>query len=87
MKTGRLIYDPSTGRYEIDDQELHCGDVLQVLIGNSWVNTRIELANDEWYLVGLNEYRLDGILAIVGYWSRCSCTGYFTWSNHSLLPL
>ena len=63
MKTGRLTYDPSTGRSEIDGEELHCGDVLQVLIGDSWVDTRIEIANDEWYLVGLNEYRLDGLLA------------------------
>ena len=63
MKTGQLIYDPSTGRYEIDGDELHCGDVFQVLIGESWINTRIELSNDEWYLVGLNEYRLDGLLA------------------------
>ena len=66
MKTGQLIYDPSTGRYEIDEQELHCGDVLHVMIGQTWVGTRIELdANDEWYLVGLNERRLDGLLALV----------------------
>ena len=63
MKTGQLIYDPSSGRYEIDGEELHCGDVLQVLIGDSWVDTRIEIANDAWYLVGLNEYRLDGLRA------------------------
>ena len=63
MKTGQLIYDPSSGRYEIDGEELHCGNVLQVLIGDSWVDTRIEIANDDWYLVGLDEYRLDGLLA------------------------
>lgn len=63
MKTGQLIYDPTSERYDIDGQELHCGDVLQVLIGDSWVDTRIELADDEWYLVGLDEYRLDGLLA------------------------
>lgn len=63
MKTGQLIYDPTSERYDIDGQELHCGDVLQVLISDSWVDTRIELADDEWYLVGLDEYRLDGLLA------------------------
>lgn len=63
MKTGQLIYDPTSERYEIDGQELHCGDVLQVLIGDSWVDTRIELNDAGWYLVGLGEYRLDGLLA------------------------
>lgn len=66
MKTGQLIYDPTSERYEIDGEELHCGDVLHVMIGQTWVETRIELdANDEWYLVGLGEYRLDGLLARV----------------------
>ena len=64
MKTGQLIYDPTSERYEIDGQELHCGDVLQVMIGQAWVETRIELdANDEWYLVGLAGHQIDGLFA------------------------
>ena len=64
MKTGQLIYDPTSERYEIDGQELHCGDVLPVMIGQAWVETRIELdANDEWYLVGLAGHQIDGLFA------------------------
>lgn len=70
MKTGQLIYDPTSDRYVIDGEELHCGDVLKVLVVNGlsgkeeWIETRIELdANDEWYLVGLVGYQIDGLFA------------------------
>ena len=61
---GRLFYDPTSERFVIDGQELHCGDVIQVMIGQTWVETRIELdANDEWYLVGLKGIQIDGLPA------------------------
>ncbi len=47
MKTGQLIYDPTSDRYVIDGEELHCGDVLKVLVVNGlsgkeeWIETRI----------------------------------------------
>lgn len=69
MKTGQLIYDPSTGRYEIDGQELHCGDVLKVLVVNGlsgkeeWIETRIELNDAGWYLTGLVGYQIGGLFA------------------------
>ena len=56
-REGTLFYDTETGRYDIRfDLEsfyggLHCGECFDV---------RIEMG-DDWYLVGLNVSRLDGL--------------------------
>lgn len=54
------------GRYDIRfDLEsfyggLHCGECFDVKVKNVWVPVRIEMG-DDWYLVGLNVSRLDGL--------------------------
>ena len=67
-KEFRLIYNAATDRYELGSDELHCGDVLQVLIRDAttsedrWQQTRIEY-NEGWYLVGLADLQIDGLTA------------------------
>ena len=39
---------------------LHCGECFDVKVKNVWVPVRIEMG-DDWYLVGLNVSRLDGL--------------------------
>lgn len=70
MGTFQLIYDCDTDRYYLDDEALHCGDTLQVLIHNGltgeneWIDTRIEKdAQGEWILYGLIGYRIEGLFA------------------------
>ena len=65
-REGTLFYDTETGRYDIRfDLEsfyggLHCGECFDVKVKNVWVPVRIEMG-DDWYLVGLNVSRLDGL--------------------------
>lgn len=61
-----LFYDTETGRYDIRfDLEsfyggLHCGECFDVKVKDIWIPVRIEMG-DDWYLVGLNVSRLDGL--------------------------
>jgi hypothetical protein len=57
-KQGVLDFDNYEGRYIIihDDnslfnRSLHCGDVIEILQGGSWITARMEY-NDSWYLAG-----------------------------------
>ncbi len=65
-KQGTLIHDPSSGRMDVrfgvDEYYggLHCGDCFDVMIGNRWTPTRIEM-NDSWYLVGVKTTDLVGL--------------------------
>ena len=62
MIEGRLGYNAENGRYGIIDGDfwendgLHCGECLEILVEDEWVSTRMELAWEEdgqkWYLVG-----------------------------------
>ena len=59
MKQGRLGYNSSNGRYGLLASDLwidtgfHCGEGLEVLVDDEWVQTRIEMnLAREWYLVG-----------------------------------
>ena len=59
MKQGRLGYNSSNGRYGLLSSDLwidtgfHCGEGLEVLVGDEWVQTRMEMnLAREWYLVG-----------------------------------
>ena len=59
MKQGRLGYNNSTGRYGLLSSDLwidtgfHCGEGLEVLVDDEWVQTRVEMnLAREWYLVG-----------------------------------
>mgnify|MGYP002619201056 FL=1 len=65
-RIGTLIYDPSMGRYDIRFGiesyygGLHCGECFDVEVRDVWIPVRIEMG-DDWYLVGLNVSRLDGL--------------------------
>ena len=59
MKQGRLGYNSSNGRYGLLSSDLwidtgfHCEEGLEVLVGDEWVQTRMEMnLAREWYLVG-----------------------------------
>lgn len=59
---GRLGYNSENNRYGLlvgdlwEHEGFHCGECLQVLVDEKWVDTRIEMAwgrnGGEWYLVG-----------------------------------
>ena len=56
---GRLGYNSSNDRYGLLSSDLwidtgfHCGECLEVLIDDQWVQTRMEMnPAREWYLVG-----------------------------------
>ena len=56
MKQGRLGYNSSNGRLLASDLWIdtgfHCGEGLEVLVGDEWVQTRMEMnLAREWYLV------------------------------------
>lgn len=60
---GRLGYNGSNDRYGLLVMDLwehngfHCGEGLQVLVDDNWIDTRMEMDNARnWYLVG-TEYR------------------------------
>ena len=62
MIEGRLGYNQENGRYGIIDGDfwendgLHCGETLEILVEDEWIPTRIEKSWDEnggeWYVVG-----------------------------------
>ena len=49
MKQGRLGYNSSNGRYGLLSSDLwidagfHCGEGLEVLVDDEWVQTRMEM--------------------------------------------
>ena len=60
--TGRLGYNSANDRYGLlvsdlwEDTGFHCGESLEVLVDDEWVETCMEMAWEEdgnkWYLVG-----------------------------------
>ena len=59
LMEGRLGYNSSNDRYGLLSSDLwidtgfHCGECLEVLIDDQWVQTRMEMnPAREWYLVG-----------------------------------
>ena len=56
LKQGGMIYVLIWNLYG----GLHCGECFDVKVKNVWVPVRIEMG-DDWYLVGLNVSRLDGL--------------------------
>lgn len=67
QKEGALFYDRTSGRYDIcfGPEEyyggLHCGECFDVKVQGEWIPVRIEM-EDDWYLVGLPNIRLDGLI-------------------------
>ena len=53
MKQGRLGYNSSNGRYGLLSSDLwidtgfHCGEGLEVLVDDEWVQTRMEMRSEE----------------------------------------
>ncbi len=66
MKQGVLVFDEEYERmdirFDLNDYYggLHCGTPMDVLVGNRWIPTRIELGN-AWYLVGIRTSELTGL--------------------------
>lgn len=66
MIEGRLGYNDSNDRYGIlvsdlwENEGLHCGEGVEVLVDDKWVPSRMEMAWAEdgnyWYLVGTTYY-------------------------------
>ena len=59
MREGRLGYNYENGRYGLLSMDLwidtgfHCGECMEVLVDEHWVQTRMEMnLAREWYLVG-----------------------------------
>lgn len=57
---GRLGYNHQNGRYGLlvfdlwEHEGFHCGECLEVKMGDEWVQTRMEMdAEKKWYLVGV----------------------------------
>lgn len=67
IKEGALWFDKASGRYDIRFglEEyyggLHCGECFEVKAEEGWIPVRIEMA-DDWYLVGLPNIKLDGLI-------------------------
>jgi len=59
-KVGELFYDLNekryTIRYDIEtfSTTFHCGDCLEVWYNGRWIDTRFEINNLGWYLVGVD---------------------------------
>lgn len=67
IKTGRLEKN-HLDRYELDDHELTCGALIEVLLdeedeGGRWVESRIEHNGDDYYLVADKKAELEGLKA------------------------
>ena len=66
MREGVLVYDHESGRMDIRFDlldyygGLHCGEKLEVKIGDVWVPTRIELG-DFCFLYGIRISNLNGL--------------------------
>ena len=66
IREGNLFYYRESGRYDIRFGiesfygGLHCGECFDVKVKDAWVPVRIEM-DEEWYLVGLPQIRLDGL--------------------------
>lgn len=64
----QIRMDRADGRLTLCGEELHCGQVLQVLLVESvrpqWRTVRLEIAGD-WYLYGYKH------IDPVGLWARC----------------
>ena len=87
QKTGALIFDEQTDRYDIrfDIADyyggLHCGECFDVFTGGKWKPTRIEMsAAQEWYLVGIRAEDLNGLRV------RISCCPFVT-ASASCFPI
>lgn len=71
MKQGILVFDCISGRYDFEygiEQYyggFHCGECLEIYYQGEWKQTRIEYANDEWYLIGFFDLSLSGLLVRV----------------------
>lgn len=65
----QITYNEDSRRLELDGNEFHCGDSLEVLITDDlgaaeWIQTRVEAdRRGKWYLVGLSEVEPVGLTA------------------------
>ncbi len=43
----RIIYNTYSKRYEMDGQDLHCRETLDLFINNKWYSARVEFDSEE----------------------------------------
>ena len=54
QKETTLVYNYESKRYVLDGWELHCGDCFQAkTLGGQWMDVRIEMSAQCWYVVGI----------------------------------
>lgn len=53
MKRFYCWLDGQSGRYVLQGKELHCGDCFQVMTDGFWLDVRIEMSGNRWYLYGV----------------------------------
>jgi hypothetical protein len=58
-KQGNMYWNELNGRIGVryedgtEDDGLHCGATMQALVKDKWIDTRLEYADNEWFLTGL----------------------------------
>ena len=52
LKTSTLSYNKELDRYVIGTKELHCGECFQIENEGDWLDVRIEMGANGWYLIG-----------------------------------
>lgn len=50
-KTEAKLCRSEIGRWMIGDSEIHSGEVIEVLLGDHWISTRIEYGDGDYYAV------------------------------------
>lgn len=64
MKKEGKLYKNEYGKYEIDEWHwFSCGAGIELCLCGTWVSTRIEHDETDYYAVGLKGLKLDGLLA------------------------
>ena len=53
-----LRYDRETDRWRLDDQDLHCGDGLEVRIAGHWLPVRVEYQDRAGWVLLADEDRV-----------------------------
>lgn len=67
MKQGVILCDPECCKVRFDleefSDELRCGTCLDVMVGNRWKPSRLEMdwLEDRWYLVDIHTNDINGL--------------------------
>lgn len=70
-RTGILFYDKTIGAYNIQFRKdsfydgLYRGEYFYIKVKNVWIPVRMEKNNSIWYLAGMPEIKLDGLIVCI----------------------